>query len=191
MSQNLASHLNQTDIALRRSTRLITTSQTIVERSTSILPEKVSKRKRTAKKVLKVEEPGTGGLTRQAEGVTTIEESDTEDTKPKKKARKLKPKADDSVEFTDTTKKLKNTRTPKPEPVYVIPDVEKKETTFKGRLGELFDRHEYTAPIDFCQCSGYACLNTVLRNKKPATESVFCSRTCRYENPRMPLRVTH
>ncbi|KAL4073835.1 UV-endonuclease UvdE [Scleroderma citrinum] len=38
-----------------------------------------------------------------------------------------------------------------------IPDV---QTTFNGRLG-------------------YACLNTVLRNKKPASEAVFCSRTCR------------
>ncbi|KAF6761244.1 UV-endonuclease UvdE-domain-containing protein [Ephemerocybe angulata] len=49
------------------------------------------------------------------------------------------------------------------EPVYIIPDVEKKQTTFKGRLG-------------------YACLNTVLRNKKPATDSIFCSRTCRIDS---------
>lgn len=28
---------------------------------------------------------------------------------------------------------------------------------------------------------GYACLNTVLRNKRPAAESVFCSRTCRID----------
>ncbi|KDQ57434.1 hypothetical protein JAAARDRAFT_113368, partial [Jaapia argillacea MUCL 33604] len=54
-------------------------------------------------------------------------------------------------------------RAPKPEPVYVIPDVEKKSTTFKGRLG-------------------YACLNTILRNKKPASEAIFCSRTCRIES---------
>lgn len=51
-------------------------------------------------------------------------------------------------------------RAPKPEPVYVIPDVEKRMTTFQGRLG-------------------YACLNTILRNKKPAADAVFCSRTCR------------
>ncbi|KAG9038555.1 hypothetical protein FRB95_000776 [Tulasnella sp. JGI-2019a] len=42
--------------------------------------------------------------------------------------------------------------------IYNIPDVEKKETTFKGRLG-------------------YACLNTILRNAKP--DPIFCSRTCR------------
>lgn len=46
---------------------------------------------------------------------------------------------------------------------YVIPDVQRKETTYKGRLG-------------------YACLNTVLRNKKPASEAVFCSRTCRIDS---------
>ncbi|KAG6873439.1 hypothetical protein C0995_015528 [Termitomyces sp. Mi166 len=54
-------------------------------------------------------------------------------------------------------------RQPKPDPVYVIPDVELKATTFKGRLG-------------------YACLNTVLRNKRPASQSVFCSRTCRLDS---------
>ncbi|KIJ18576.1 hypothetical protein PAXINDRAFT_110020 [Paxillus involutus ATCC 200175] len=54
----------------------------------------------------------------------------------------------------------KRKRAAKPEPVYVIPDVEKKETTFRGRLG-------------------YACLNTILRNKQPASEGIFCSRTCR------------
>ncbi|KAF8904398.1 UV-endonuclease UvdE-domain-containing protein [Gymnopilus junonius] len=48
------------------------------------------------------------------------------------------------------------------EPTYLIPSVQPKETQFKGRLG-------------------YACLNTVLRNKKPGSESVFCSRTCRLD----------
>lgn len=33
-------------------------------------------------------------------------------------------------------KKTRKPRAPKPEPVYVIPDVERKETTFKGRLGK-------------------------------------------------------
>ncbi|PFH49736.1 hypothetical protein AMATHDRAFT_120164, partial [Amanita thiersii Skay4041] len=46
---------------------------------------------------------------------------------------------------------------------YIIPDVQRRETTFKGRLG-------------------YACLNTILRNKKPANQAVFCSRTCRLDS---------
>ncbi|KAF9055280.1 UV-endonuclease UvdE [Hymenopellis radicata] len=53
-------------------------------------------------------------------------------------------------------KKKRKPREPKPEPVYVIPDVEKKTTTFLG----------------------YACLNTILRAQKPP---VFCSRTCRID----------
>ncbi|KAF7986968.1 hypothetical protein HWV62_19 [Athelia sp. TMB] len=57
--------------------------------------------------------------------------------------------------------KKRKPRTPKPEPVYVIPDVERIETTFKGR---------------------YACMNTILRNKKPASEAVFCARTCRLDS---------
>ncbi|KAG5221582.1 UV-endonuclease UvdE-domain-containing protein [Salix suchowensis] len=79
----------------------------------------------------------------------------------KRKGSQLKP--DDAAEDGGeeaTASPRKKKRAPKLEPVYVIPDVEKRTTTFKGRLG-------------------YACLNTVLRNKKPATDVVFCSRTCR------------
>ncbi|KAJ7933764.1 UV-endonuclease UvdE-domain-containing protein [Mycena leptocephala] len=60
-------------------------------------------------------------------------------------------------------KAAKKSRQAKPEPTLIIPDVSKKETTFKGRLG-------------------YACLNTVLRNKKPAKDAVFSSRTCRLDS---------
>ncbi|KAI6021497.1 UV-endonuclease UvdE-domain-containing protein [Pisolithus microcarpus] len=44
-----------------------------------------------------------------------------------------------------------------------ITDCQKRDTTFRGRLG-------------------YACLNTLLRSKKPAAEATFCSRTCRIES---------
>lgn len=56
-------------------------------------------------------------------------------------------------------------RKPKEPIVYDIPEIppeEKKMTTYHGRLG-------------------YACLNTVLRNKRPAREAVFCSRTLRID----------
>lgn len=58
-------------------------------------------------------------------------------------------------------RKPRKPRAPKPEPVYVIPEVEKLPNTqgFQGRLG-------------------YACLNTILRKRKPP---VFCSRTCRID----------
>ncbi|GAA6008679.1 hypothetical protein JCM10207_001684 [Rhodosporidiobolus poonsookiae] len=55
--------------------------------------------------------------------------------------------------------KKKRARKPKEPVVYVIPDVERKTTTWNGRLG-------------------YACLNTILRKQKPP---VFCSRTCRID----------
>lgn len=76
-----------------------------------------------------------------------------------KQKRKRKANDDDFSVPTSPRKK----RAIKLEPVYIIPDIARKETKFRGRLG-------------------YACLNTVLRNKKPASEAVFCSRTCRLDS---------
>ncbi|KAJ7680796.1 UV-endonuclease UvdE-domain-containing protein [Mycena polygramma] len=73
------------------------------------------------------------------------------------------PEVDEPADKKGGKDTPRKTRQPKPEPTYIIPDVLKKETTFKGRLG-------------------YACLNTVLRNKKPAKDAIFCSRTCRLES---------
>ncbi|KAJ7451822.1 UV-endonuclease UvdE-domain-containing protein [Mycena galericulata] len=77
--------------------------------------------------------------------------------------RKRAPDDAEAVDVDIPVTKSKKTRQPKPEPTYVIPDVLRKETTFKGRLG-------------------YACLNKVLRNIKPAKDSVFSSRTCRLDS---------
>ncbi|KAG9316757.1 UV-endonuclease UvdE-domain-containing protein [Chiua virens] len=79
-------------------------------------------------------------------------------TSPRKRAASQVPEDND---LESPSKKRKHCS--KPEPIYVIPDVEKKATSFKGRLG-------------------YACLNTVLRSKKPAREAIFCSRTCRIDS---------
>ncbi|KAF9227195.1 UV-endonuclease UvdE [Gyrodon lividus] len=84
-------------------------------------------------------------------------------TAKKSKKRKRSQVADNAPTLESEEappKKKKRKRATKLDPVYIIPDVERKETTFRGRLG-------------------YACLNTVLRNKKPASEGIFCSRTCR------------
>ncbi|KAJ6594404.1 UV-endonuclease UvdE-domain-containing protein [Mycena capillaripes] len=89
---------------------------------------------------------------------------------PVRTGEKRKRTSED-VEYTDEPqvdglsgiKAAKKTRQPKPAPSYIIPDVVTRETTFKGRLG-------------------YACLNTVLRNKKPAKDAIFCSRTCRLDS---------
>ncbi|EED77450.1 predicted protein, partial [Postia placenta Mad-698-R] len=68
-------------------------------------------------------------------------------------------------ESAEAKPKVKHTRRKKDtEPVvYDIPAVERKQTGFTGRLG-------------------YACLNTILRVRKP--EPVFCSRTCRLDTIR-------
>ncbi|KAF8197874.1 UV-endonuclease UvdE-domain-containing protein [Pholiota molesta] len=72
---------------------------------------------------------------------------------------------DDNSGLADPASNYRKRRRYKPAAVYIIPEVQKKSTTFQGRLG-------------------YACLNTVLRNRKPATESIFCSRTCRLDSLR-------
>ncbi|ORX37711.1 UV-endonuclease UvdE-domain-containing protein [Kockovaella imperatae] len=83
------------------------------------------------------------------------------ESKPKVKTPKKSRIAKDEPEFDSDGKEIiKKKRKPKvyPKIEYDIPPVERKETTFRGRLG-------------------YACLNTVLRSIKP--DSIFCSRTCR------------
>jgi UV DNA damage endonuclease len=87
------------------------------------------------------------GILSDSSGLTPAEElsENQEEAKPKRKRK--------------TPAKPRKPRAPKPEPVYVIPDVEKKPNPgYQGRLG-------------------YACLNTILRKKKPLP--IFCSRTCR------------
>ncbi|CAG7848192.1 UV-damage endonuclease Short=UVDE [Serendipita indica DSM 11827] len=83
---------------------------------------------------------------------------------PRARKKSIAPvEGDGTAEGEDADEPAKPKRTRKPkvtEPVvYVIPDVERKTTTFRGRLG-------------------YACLNTVLRAQKP---SIFSSRTCRLD----------
>ena len=55
-----------------------------------------------------------------------------EPSKNKKRTHKV---IEDDDDDGPTPKKPRKPRAPKSEPVYVIPDVERKETTFKGRLG--------------------------------------------------------
>jgi hypothetical protein len=121
-------------------------------------PAPITPKKGGRKKAVKT--PATDGEENGAE-------EDGEATPAKeKKPRKPTPKksrlaAKDEPEFDDDGNEIvKKKRKPKvyPKIEYVIPDVPKKTTNFKGRLG-------------------YACLNTVLRTQKP--DSVFCSRTCR------------
>lgn len=90
------------------------------------------------------------------------------DEKPKKKRKK-----------TASPRKLKE---PKPEPIYDIPDVQTLPTTFRGRLGYGASSPSAGAlDLTSDRSCWTACLNTVLRNKRPARLAVFCSRTCRLD----------
>jgi hypothetical protein len=76
----------------------------------------------------------------------------------------LTPVPSEQEEEEFTPKKTRKPRKPRvyEEIVYDIPEVEKKPLT-------------HAKGVRY----GYACLNTVLRNKKPAKDSIFCSRTLR------------
>ena len=70
------------------------------------------------------------------------ESKESEDrVKPKtprrKKSLRTKSGVEEIGEVENKTPKPPRKRQPKPEPVYVIPDVERKTTTFRGRLGDV------------------------------------------------------
>ncbi|XAO26222.1 UV damage endonuclease UvdE [Cryptococcus bacillisporus CA1280] len=88
-------------------------------------------------------------------------ENEEQEKKPKKKSVKKSRIAKDEPQYDEEGNEIvTRNRKPRvyPKKIYEIPDVERRTTTFRGRLG-------------------YACLNTVLRANKP--NSIFCSRTCR------------
>ncbi|KAJ3505624.1 hypothetical protein NLJ89_g7321 [Agrocybe chaxingu] len=163
MSDGLVSSLNQVGQTLRRSGRLLSaaasTSVQVQETHSGDGPlvSRISKRKSVETRGVVIEGEAVTVNTTVFDEAATLE---LPSPKKKKKSKKKEAFLPDEDEFVGGAAKPKRK---KPEPVYVIPDIEKKETTFKGRLG-------------------YACLNTVLRNKKPAMESVFCSRTCRLDS---------
>ncbi|WVR08036.1 UV damage endonuclease UvdE [Kwoniella sp. DSM 27419] len=117
-------------------------------------PVKKTPRKKATPKKAKVKAEGEGAEDDAADEGESAK-------KPKKATPKKSRLAKDEPEYdSEGNEIVKKKRKPKvyPKKVYDIPDVERKTTTFKGRLG-------------------YACLNTVLRGNKP--DSIFCSRTCR------------
>ncbi|EJU05968.1 UV-endonuclease UvdE [Dacryopinax primogenitus] len=99
---------------------------------------------------------------------TVKDEPDTPGSPLRRSTRARKPVLPtaevSSAEETQTPKKRRKRKTDEPV-TYIIPDVERRETAFRGRLG-------------------YACLNTVLRAGGQGVEPVFCSRTCRLETLR-------
>jgi UV DNA damage endonuclease len=65
-----------------------------------------------------------------------MEEGKVKSGKRKRKHKKAKTELDEDDDVLKKNPRKK--RSLKPEPVYDIPDVERKETTFRGRLGLQF-----------------------------------------------------
>jgi len=127
--------------------------------------------------------PKKGGKKKAAKKTTEEGEEDGEEKTPKeKKPRKPTPKKsrlaimNDEPDYDEEGNEIvKKKRKPKVyvKVEYVIPDVPKKTTNFKGQSAYSWVRYMAHATGRL----GYACLNTVLRSIKP--DSIFCSRTCR------------
>jgi len=69
-----------------------------------------------------------------------VSPAEVESTPPKTKRRRATSKKTgtditDSQDYMENPQRSKRKSQPKPEPVYDIPDVEKRETSFRGRLG--------------------------------------------------------
>jgi hypothetical protein len=114
----------------------------------------------------------------KAKGKAILYKSESEDDKggpsyssepPNKRKRSRKVTAEDDDSDAPVPKKTRKPRLPKPEPVYVIPEVERKETTFKGRLGRFSRFHFLPCPscfvpplLVFLQCclSAHSCNST-------------------------------
>ncbi|OCF34435.1 UV damage endonuclease UvdE [Kwoniella heveanensis CBS 569] len=123
------------------------------ESEVSEAPKKKTPKKKATPKKAKAKAPAENDDDADLDGDTPKKEKKV--TPKKSRVAKEEPEYDE-----DGNEIVKKKRKPKvyPKKVYEIPEVERKTTTFKGRLG-------------------YACLNTVLRSTKP--DSIFCSRTCR------------
>lgn len=100
---------------LRRSSRLLAVSVSNVKTNLAT-PSSINTRKSLKRKKVQVDD-----VSPPAE--------------PPKAKRKRETSRKTSTDITDSIENLQRKRQAKPEPVYDIPDVEKRETSFRGRLG--------------------------------------------------------
>lgn len=134
MSMNLLSTLNKKNYILRRSARLSATRGIIDVGGESLDGSRgvqTSKRKRAASNDASVA-INRPPLERQSE-------PEVHDSLAPNKKRTLKKEHIDPAH--ENTRPSKRKRGPHLEPVYIIPDLEKKKTTFRGRLGEHLQLH--------------------------------------------------
>lgn len=132
------------NLATRRSTRLATHLVTSAEVSIASYPEERSIASRTNKRERKHGKKDSAVQSEDGEvsDLTPLEEDilpsiPLEKGAKKRKKSKKEELSEENGEFSPK-KSPRKKREPMPEPIYVIPDVEKKETTFKGRLGTFF-----------------------------------------------------
>ena len=76
-------------------------------------------------------------LTPLEDGVDRFEEHRDATRQSGRKPKRKKRPDDNSEDDFVVEKRLRNKRMSEPDPVCIIPDVERKETTFRGRLGNL------------------------------------------------------
>ena len=131
MSMNLLSTLNKKNYSLRRSARLLATqaSQCIIDGGGE--PLDVSRGIQTSKRKCAANNDTSVAIKRPP--LESQSEPDVDDLRALKKKRILgKEHVDPDYENTRPSKRK---REPYLEPAYIIPDVERKKTTFTGRLG--------------------------------------------------------
>jgi UV DNA damage endonuclease len=120
--------VNSPTIITRRSTRLAANVQqsTSGRHETSFAP---------IQKCKQLTEPSES-----ESSLSSLEDSDEPviSTSKVKGSRKQKGKRNASDDDSSVPTSPRKKRAPKPEPVYTIPDVVRKETTFRGRLGKSF-----------------------------------------------------
>ncbi len=76
-------------------------------------------------------------LTPLEDGVDRFEDHRDATSESGKKSKRKKRPNDNSEDDFVVEKRLRNKHIPEQDPVYIIPDVERKETTFRGRLGNF------------------------------------------------------
>lgn len=136
MATRSSSSINYLSPTLRRSARLLSVSsataliETYEEKSVPKATAQTSrKRKRTVPQDV---------LPEDQDPHRQIERRRGKQSNPKPKQPKVGGDDEDFVEHSSSSKptKKRKTREPQPSPIFTIPDVVAKETTFKGRLGE-------------------------------------------------------
>ncbi len=146
-------HQHTSGIIVRRSARLVnsggtsamTMESSIIQASGPLIPQKGAIPSKKDDVFLSGPDASVNDDTlasdpfqEEGEGHQEPEESKKRTKKKHGKKRKVEVQTDEDAEDFVPKKKPRKKRSPKPEPTYIIPEVERKTTTFKGRLGAFY-----------------------------------------------------